>query len=664
MARKNIALVLSVAACLGVQTSVDDPLSLAAAPTAASTSSSASPRAAKLVEQALAAGIAGNVAERGKLLSQAASADADFAPARWQQGQVKFDGQWRTPAEVAKHVADDPRWKQYEALRAEAGETPADHLNLAQWCMRKELAAEERYHWANVLLAVPGNEQARQRLGLQEFQGGLYTREQVAAEKERREQTERDLAKFKPKFAGWFRDASSDLKVTRDKALAKIRAIDDSAAIPALREAAVRTLETADGKEHRTEIVLAMTAALANMPQHDATLNLLELAVFSSIPEVRQVAAEALKPRPTTDYVPILMAALEAPIEAEIDVVTAPDGMVRMVETVTQQQPLRKVAEVRSTDFEVVGAFGRDVVKGDTSAVLNRHLQTASSRAGTTQSRVDVANAASEERNQRIQAVLKITLGAEAAPEDVTAWWESWKNYNELQYDSSVTDYQANVNETFTHAYERAPRYIEGDMRAPEGMELAINDNPFPSNGPGAAMGAGAMYECFAAGTLVWKQSGPTPIEQIRIGDMVLAQHPTTGELAYRAVIDATVSASAPVVCVKMPQEEFVATRGHRFWVEGTGWLMAKELPTTATLHSLAGGLKVESVEPTDQIDCYNLVVDDFHTFVIGKSQILVHDKTCPQPTIAVTPGLADPKLKLKQDSIRSATELLSSSAK
>jgi hypothetical protein len=663
MARKNIALALSVAACLSVPTGVDAPLSRAAAPSTSSTSSAASPRAAKLVEQALAAGVAGNVADRGKLLNQAASADADYAPARWQQGQLKFDGEWRTPAQVAQDVADDPRWQQYEALRAEAGETPADHLNLAQWCMRNELTAEERYHWANVLLAVPANAQARQRLGLQEFQGGLYTREQVAAEKERRAQAERDLAKFKPKFASWFRDASSDLKVTRDQALAKIRALDDPAAIPAMREAATHALETADGKEHRNEIVLAMTAALANIPQHVATLNLLELSVFSTIPEVRQAAAAALKPRPATDYVPLLMAALEAPIESEIDVVTAPDGTVRMVETVTQQQPLRKVAEVRSTNFEVVGAFGRDQAKTDMGAVLNRHLQSASSLAGGTQSRVESANELADQRNERIQAVLKITLGSEASPEDVTAWWEKWKSYNELEYDSSATDYQASIENTYTHAYEQAPRYIEGDMRAPEGMELAISDNPFPSNGS-SGMGSAMTFECFAAGTLVWKQSGPTPIEQIRTGDMVLAKHPATGELAYRPVLETTVSASAPVVRVKMPQEEFIATRGHRFWVEGTGWLMAKELPARSSLHTLNGGLAVEAVEPTDAVDCYNLVVDDFHTFVVGKTQLLVHDKTCPQPTTAATPGLANPKLRLPADVVRSETLLLSTSEK
>lgn len=663
MAGKKIALLLSAAAwstTISGGNFIANTAGAAEAETAPNHTDYPS-HAPQLVEQALAAGVTGNVDERTSLLKRASAADGDFAPARWQQGQVKFDGQWRTPAEVAEHVAADDRWKEYESLRAEAGETPEGHQELAKYCLRHQLTAEERYHWANVLLALPSHAQARQRLGLQEFRGGLFTREQVTAEKERREQAERDLARFKPKFAAWCREATSDVKATRDGALAKISAIDEVAALPALREAAARALDTADGKRHRAELVLAMTAALANMPQHEATLNLLELAVFSNVPEVRQKAAEALKPRPTTDYVPLLMAALEAPIEAEVDVVTAPDGTVRMVETVTQQQPLRKVAEVRSTDFEVAGTFGRDLAKGNTSAVLNRHLQNASSRAGNTQSRVELANADLEQRNERIQAVLKITLGSEAAPEDVTAWWESWKSYNELEYDSSVTDYQTNVSETFTHTYERAPRYIEGDMRAPEGTELTIADNRFPSNGSSAPMGSAMTFECFAAGTLVWKQSGPTPIEQIRIGDMVLAKHPTTGELAYRPVIETSFSSAAPVVSVKLTGDEFIATRGHRFWVEGTGWLMAKELPEAGSLHALNGGLAIEAVEPSGDVDCYNLVVDDFHTFVVGKSQVLVHDKTCPQPTIAVTPGLANPKIK--RETARVVTEFVSAVA-
>jgi hypothetical protein len=638
MARKYVALYLSAAASLIALGGGTLPMGQTAGAEVKPARADYPQHAPRLVEQALAADLAGNDDERAALLKRATDADADLASARWQLGELMFNGQWRTPAEVAKHVAADQRWQKYEALRSEAGDTVADHLRLAQWCMRNELAVEERYHWAKVLLANPAHQLARQRLKVQEHQGRLQTREQVAAEKERREQAERDLARFKPKFVAWCREATSDLKVNRAKALAKIRAIDDPAAIPALREAVRRAIDTTAGKRHRSELILAMTAALTNMPHHAATLNLLDLAIYSSIPEVRQAAAEALRPRPATDYVPPLMQMLQAPLEVAYDLVAAPDGMVRMVETVYEQKPMFEVAQVRTTNFEVEGALGRDKAKTDVGAVLNRHLNAASSRAVATQSEIDAANAAAADRNQRVQAALKIAMGMEAPKDDVAAWWRAWQTYNELEYEVPETVYESNYDETYSFFYEQGP---------PPTVALNIPEPPTTS--------------CFAPGTLVWKQSGPTPIEQIRVGDMVLAQHPTTGELAYRPVLEKTVGKMTPVLRVKLADDEIVTTLGHRFWVEGSGWEMAKDLPAARSLHALQGGLAIESVDPAGEMECHNLEVDDFHTFVIGKSQVLVHDKTCPQPTLAVTPGLADPKFK--RDSVRAATEFVSAAA-
>ncbi|BBO35883.1 polymorphic toxin-type HINT domain-containing protein [Lacipirellula parvula] len=620
--------------------------------------------APKLVEQAISVGLAGNAQERESLLKRAAEADPDYAPAKWQRGLINFEGQWRSPEEVASHVSSDNRWQEYDALKSEASNTPADHLRLAQWSMRQGLTAEERYHWANVLMANPAHDQARQRLGAQEYQGRLYTREQVAAEKARLEQAKRDAAKFKPQFAQYCKDATSELKVTREKGLAKIRAIHDVAAIPALRDAVGRALETSGGKEHRAELVLAMTAALASMPEHPATLALTELSVFSSIPEVRHAAAEGLRPRPATDFVPLLMAALQAPIEADVDVMAAPDGTVRLVETLTQQEPLREVARVHSLNYEVDGVFGRDTIKTDVGAVLNGHLNAASQRAGATQSRVEQLNAASAERNKRINEVLKIVLGVEPSSEDVASWWRAWQDYNELESDEIKTVVESSTSETYTTAFEQAPKpaLIKGDMRGsqrattgtqreqrPRENLSRVAEGP-PNAGwliaavegtqlPTSRVSARPPCECFAPGTLVWKQSGPTPIEQIRVGDMVLSQHPSTGELAYRPVIETTVGPLSPVVRVKLPNEEFISTLGHRYWVDGSGWAMAKEMRLPATLHTLQGSAKVEEIAPAEEMECHNLVVDEFHTFVIGKSQLLVHDKTCPQPTLALTPG-------------------------
>lgn len=564
--------------------------------------------APKLVEQAISAGLAGKADEHAALLKRAVEADPDYAPAKWQRGLVNFEGAWRTPQEVASSVSSDKRWQEYDSLRAEASDTPADHLRLAQWSMRQGLTAEERYHWANVLAANPSHAQARQRLGAQEYQGQLYTREQVAAEKARLEQAKRDAAKFKPQFSLWCKNATSELKATREKGLAKLRAIDDVAAIPALRDAVSRALETSGGKEHRSELVLAMTAALAGIPEHPATLALTELSVFSSLPEVRLAAAEALRSRPPTDFVPLLMAALEAPIEADVDVMAAPDGTVRFVETLTQQQQTHIAAQVRSVNFEVTGALGRG--RANTGVALNRNLNATSRRVETTQRQIGELNAASAERNARIKEVLKTVLGEEPSEDDVAAWWQSWQDYNELTYDSMDKVIETRMDETYVTALE--PR----------------------------------ACECFAPGTLVWKQSGPTPIEQIRVGDMVLSQHPSTGELAYRPVLETTVGPLSAVMKVKLPNEEFVSTLGHRFWVDGSGWAMAKELRLPASLHTLHGSAKVEELTLDGELECHNLVVDEFHTFVIGKSQLVVHDKTCPQPTLALSPGLLPSKTK------------------
>ncbi|WP_428306781.1 polymorphic toxin-type HINT domain-containing protein [Lacipirellula sp.] len=572
--------------------------------------------ASKLVEQAISAGLTGNAAERGILLKRAAEADPDYAPAKWQRGLVNFEGAWRTPEEVASHISADKRWQEYDSLRAEAKDTPADHLRLAQWSMRQGLTAEERYHWANVLAANPGHAQARQRLGAQEYQGMLFTREQVAAEKARLEQAKRDATKFKPQLALWCKNATSELKATREKGLAKIRAIDDVAAIPALRDAVSRTIGTAGGKEHRSELVLAMTAALAGIPEHPATLALTELSVFSSLPEVRLAAAEALRSRPPTDFVPLLMATLEAPIEAEVDVMAAPDGTVRFVETLTQQQQTHIAAQVRSVNFEVTGALGRG--RMNTGVALNRNLNATSRRVETTQQQLDELNAASAERNARVIQVLKKVLDEEPSKEDVTAWWQSWQNYNELSYGAINKVVETRLDETYVTKLE-------------------------------------PPCECFAPGTLVWRQSGPTPIEQVRVGDMVLAQHPSTGELAYRPVLETTVGPLARVMKLKLPNEEFISTLGHRFWVDGSGWAMAKELQLPASLHTLQGTAKIEELALDGELECHNLVVDDFHTFVVGKSQLVVHDKTCPQPTLALSPGFV-PKPGVARDMAKSFT--------
>jgi hypothetical protein len=138
----------------------------------------------------------------------------------------------------------------------------------------------------------------------------------------------------------------------------------------------------------------------------------------------------------------------------------------------------------------------------------------------------------------------------------------------------------------------------------------------------------------------VWTLQGPKPIEHVAVGEMVLAQHPDTGELAYRPVTQTTLGPPTQTIELSLPGETIVATLGHRFWVNGRGWEMAKSLGSPMQLHAMDAAVEVGSLKKGEKLECHNLVVDEFHTFFVGESRVLVHDKTCPRPTVSVTPGL------------------------
>jgi hypothetical protein len=138
---------------------------------------------------------------------------------------------------------------------------------------------------------------------------------------------------------------------------------------------------------------------------------------------------------------------------------------------------------------------------------------------------------------------------------------------------------------------------------------------------------------CFKGSTLVWTITGPRPIEEILPGDRVLSQSPNTGELAFKMVQTVTKAKPAPMVKITVGGEEIVSTLGHPFWVVGQRWTMAKHLQEGSLLHSVSGPVSVETVEEIPAATAwyessYNLIVDDFHTFFVGESQVLVHHLT------------------------------------
>jgi hypothetical protein len=570
-------------------------------------------QAAALVRSALEADLAGDAAKRDDLLASALEIDPDFPAAHWQRGEVRYGDEWRLVPEVAAEIAGD-LLNEYNELRAATGDDPALHYEMARWCEEQGLVGHARFHWTKVLWADPASEEARAYLGLQEYNGGLYTVEQIAVFKQQAREAKRAFDRWLPTFMTHLRDAASDDSARREAALYAIRSLDDPTAIEALeyviheraprRDSVVSRLGPQRAEALRRELNLAIVAALSNLPHFEATQRLAFYAVYSNWPEVRTLAAEGLRSRPPTDYVPLLMADLKGTKDVEYLVTPLGDGMV-LTELVRQIGPETEFRHVRRTTFATIRLNPNPRLWQPVT-----FQGQAAGQAGQTAANVSADNELILARNQRVQSALAIVSGRELSP-DPEIWWQAWADFNEL-YQDERDIYQTNQD----------------------------NDIIVP------------MMSCFVAGTPVWTDAGPVPIEQIVPGDLVLSQNPDTGELAYRPVMQTTLRPPSPLVSLRVngqTEETIVTTRGHRFWVEGHGWEMAKFLRPELSLHTLDHGAGVQEVTlhgEEKSEEAYNLVVDGFHTYFVGQSQLLVCDNSCPQPTLAVTPGLIREELR------------------
>jgi hypothetical protein len=57
-------------------------------------------------------------------------------------------------------------------------------------------------------------------------------------------------------------------------------------------------------------------------------------------------------------------------------------------------------------------------------------------------------------------------------------------------------------------------------------------------------------------------------------------------------------------------------------------------------IHGVDGASLVSDVEPGSTQETFNLVVDNFHTYLVGDRRLLCHDNTPRRPTSAIVPGL------------------------
>ena len=164
---------------------------------------------------------------------------------------------------------------------------------------------------------------------------------------------------------------------------------------------------------------------------------------------------------------------------------------------------------------------------------------------------------------------------------------------------------------------------------------------------------------CFVAGTLVHTDRGLRTIEDIRAGDRVWSRDPASGAVAYKRVRDTFVSHHTRLYHVQyLPRRavggedgeavsadgdepaELVTTETHPFFVVNRqAFIPAAALNPGDQLQLADGGsavvLRTTIDERREPVTTYNLDVDDFHTYFVGREGVWVHNAGIPCEDIA-----------------------------
>ncbi|WP_425395896.1 polymorphic toxin-type HINT domain-containing protein [Aeoliella sp.] len=580
--------------------------------------------AERMTREALAAGAVGDMDLREQLLDQVLRIAPDHSPAHWARGEMQVDGEWKPIVAIQDAASENRRIDEYLQLRQQAGATPDDQFQLARWCERNDLNDEARYHWLQVLSADRDNRLALRALDSQWVGDQLLPSDQAEEIVAEQRKLRKVNADWRTRIAGWHRSLTAGGDEAA-QALAEIEAVVDESAITEFEKLAARRRGKYPAETERSvQMLKAYVSALGRLPSYEASLAITRVAVLADDASLREVATETLHDRPTYEVVPVLITGLSPLIESRFDITRSENGRLNYShQFVAEGADTDYVAELSKTlNTPVIVQAGSDVASVRRAvARAERRSNAAAARSYQEAVRLEQmanqANTSREQLNERIVTVLRSVTGEDFGNNPLP-WWDYWREEN--GYDESRE----------TVAYRTVETY---DM--PEVTELP--PSALPPSGGGGGGGGGGRCECFAAGTLVWTKTGTQAIETLTAGDVVLTMDERTGERCFRPVLDTTIRQPSPLLRIATEGYQLLATPGHPFWVEGTGWRMAKELEQGDRILSANGmPIEIRTVTSSDvEEEAFNLVVEGNNNYFVGPEGLLSHDNTQRRPELA-----------------------------
>lgn len=571
----------------------------------------------------------------------------------WHAGMIKTPDGW-IPVEELSFAG---RNEEYEAKRASMEKHPAMHLSLARWCSRHELPDQARAHYFGALMTAPNNIEARKYLGHVRIGDHWIEQTKLAAAQQGFRSSLQKLEETAPTVRAIVEDIHSGVPLRIAEGLDQLERLDSAKALCALEFFAGHIDD---------DLAKPLIRKIASVRSPKACLALVRVALLHPSPAIRTLTAETIRTYPQHYFVPTLLGMLTTQAKVANNIVMHPNGNIGLDTIVTHELQNRKQAKRAQKLVNVVARFSSSrfaKVNADTTGDISywseywnvptsdpvrfgkvsqsNLLYTASAMKKLTYVPRDVAataaqnmfemakqqeravaqqNRATNERVNNVCSLLRATTGEELEDKAET-WWTWWNDHNERYQNEKPTEY----------AYHQ------------QRERIGINSRSYGNTTESKKYDFGEMliqYSCLVPGTLVQTSAGLRPIEQIKIGDLVLSQDVETAELTLKPVILTTVRPPKSTIKIRTRSGTIEATGGHLWWVSGKGWMKTRDLKPNMFLHSATGTTRITELAENPVLQpTYNLVVDGFNTYFVGSERVLSYDNTVLKPTLRQLPG-------------------------